>query len=195
MVALEVLTEFAERYKGRPPVTVKLVDWADEEGARFGRSLLGSSAFAGKATMAADRERTHRDGMTLEAALAACGVDVERVGEAAVKQKNLAAYLELHIEQGPILERLGKPLAVVQGTKGVEPGAITFRGQEAHSESTPMEVRRIPKLPIKVMCGLIIFSDCFGRQITAYLNERLNGIARQHKKPMPMLGIGLLCCT
>ena len=142
MVALEALTEFAERYKGRPPVTVKLVDWADEEGARFGRSLFGSSAFAGKATIEADRGRTDREGVTLEAALAACGVDVERVGEAVVEQKNLAAYLELHIEQGPILERLGKPLAVVQGTKGVERWAITFRGQEAHSGSTPMEVRR-----------------------------------------------------
>jgi N-carbamoyl-L-amino-acid hydrolase len=142
MAGLEVLTHAAEVYAGRPPVTVKLVDWADEEGARFGRSLFGSAAFAGKATVEADRGRTDKDGVTLEAALAACGVDVERVGEAVVEQKNLAAYLELHIEQGPILERLGKPLAVVQGTKGVERWAITFKGQEAHSGSTPMEVRR-----------------------------------------------------
>lgn len=142
MAGLEVLTHVAEVYGGRPPVTVKLVDWADEEGARFGRSLFGSAAFAGKATVEADRGRTDRDGVTLEAALAACGVDVERVGEAVREQKNLAAYLELHIEQGPILERLGKSLAVVQGTKGVERWAITFRGQEAHSGSTPMEARR-----------------------------------------------------
>jgi beta-ureidopropionase / N-carbamoyl-L-amino-acid hydrolase len=142
MAALEVLTHVAETYGGRPPVTVKLVDWADEEGARFGRSLFGSAAFAGKATVEADRGRTDKDGVTLEAALAACGVEVEQVGEAVNEQKDLAAYLELHIEQGPILERLGKPLAVVQGTKGVERWAITFRGQEAHSGSTPMEVRR-----------------------------------------------------
>jgi beta-ureidopropionase / N-carbamoyl-L-amino-acid hydrolase len=142
MAGLEVLTHAAEAYGGRPPVTVKLVDWADEEGARFGRSLFGSAAFAGKATVEADRARTDKDGVTLEAALAGCGVNVERVGDAAVGQKNLAAYLELHIEQGPILERLGKALAVVQGTKGVERWAITFRGQEAHSGSTPMEVRR-----------------------------------------------------
>ena len=142
MVALEVLMSVAEEYGGRPPVTVKLVDWADEEGARFGRSLFGSAAFAGKATIEADRRRTDREGVTLEAALAGCGVDVERVGDATVEQENLAAYLELHIEQGPILERLGKPLGVVQGTKGVERWAITFRGQEAHSGSTPMEVRR-----------------------------------------------------
>ncbi|MGA8938558.1 MAG: Zn-dependent hydrolase [Acidobacteriaceae bacterium] len=142
MVALEALTHAAEAHGGKPPVTVKLVDWADEEGARFGRSLFGSAAFAGKATIEADRARTDREGVTLEAALAACGVDVERVGEAVVEQKNLSAYLELHIEQGPILERVGKPLAVVEGTKGVERWAITFRGQEAHSGSTPMEVRR-----------------------------------------------------
>jgi len=142
MAGLEVLTHFVERYDGRPPVTVKLVDWADEEGARFGRSLFGSSAFAGTHTIAADRVRTDREGITMEAALAVCGIDVEGIGAASVEQKNLAAYLELHIEQGPILERLGKPLAVVQGTKGVERWAITFQGQEAHSGSTPMEVRR-----------------------------------------------------
>jgi N-carbamoyl-L-amino-acid hydrolase len=142
MAGLEVLTEFAERYAGRPPVTVKLVDWADEEGARFGRSLFGSAAFAGKATVEADRVRVDKDGVGLEAALRACGVDVERVHEAVMEQVGLAAYLELHIEQGPILEGLGKALGVVQGTKGVERWAVTFRGQEAHSGSTPMEVRR-----------------------------------------------------
>lgn len=142
LTGLEVLKHLAREHNGRPPCTIKLVDWADEEGARFGRSLFGSSAFAGTQTIDADRKRTDREGTTLEAALAACGVVVDRVADAAVERKNLAAYLELHIEQGPILERVGKPLAVVQGTKGVERWAITFHGQEAHSGSTPMEVRR-----------------------------------------------------
>ena len=142
MAGVEILRRINRQYGGKPPVTVRLVDWADEEGARFGRSLFGSAAFAGKATVEADRGRTDKDGVTLAAALAGCGIDVERVGEAIAEQKDLAAYLELHIEQGPILERLGKSLAVVQGTKGVERWAITFRGQEAHSGSTPMEVRR-----------------------------------------------------
>jgi N-carbamoyl-L-amino-acid hydrolase len=141
LAGLEVLTSFAEKY-GKPPVTVRLVDWADEEGARFGRSMFGSGAFAGRVSVEVERVRTDREGVTLEAALAACGVDVERVGEAVVEQKNLAAYLELHIEQGPVLERLGKSLAAVQGTKGVTRWAITFRGQEAHAGSTPMNVRR-----------------------------------------------------
>jgi N-carbamoyl-L-amino-acid hydrolase len=142
MAGLEILREFAAKYDGKPPVTIKLVDWADEEGARFGRSLFGSSAFAGTHSIEADRVRTDRDGITLEAALAQCGLDVTRVSDAAAERKNLAAYLELHIEQGPILEREGKPLAVVTGTKGVERWAITFSGQEAHSGSTPMTARR-----------------------------------------------------
>ncbi|MDE1152061.1 MAG: Zn-dependent hydrolase [Micavibrio sp.] len=139
---LEVLSGVARKYKGKPPVTVKLVDWADEEGARFGRSLFGSAAFAGNPTIEADRGRTDREGVTLEEALKSCGIAVEDIGKAAEEQKDLGAYLELHIEQGPILEGLGKSLGVVQGTKGVERWAITFHGQEAHSGSTPMEVRR-----------------------------------------------------
>jgi N-carbamoyl-L-amino-acid hydrolase len=126
----------------KPPVTLRLVDWADEEGARFGRSLFGSSAFAGTHSIEADRSRTDRDGVTLEAALAHNGIAIERIGDAAVEQKNAAAYLELHIEQGPVLESLRLPLGAVTGTKGVERHAITFHGQEAHSGSTPMSVRR-----------------------------------------------------
>jgi len=142
MAGLGVLQGLNEQYQGRPPVTIKLVDWADEEGARFGRSLFGSSAFAGTHSIEADRVRTDKDGVTLEAALAGCGVAVEAIGDAAIERQDLAAYLELHIEQGPVLERRGLPLAVVAGTKGVERHAITFFGQEAHSGSTPMKARR-----------------------------------------------------
>jgi hydantoinase/carbamoylase family amidase len=140
--ALEVLRRFAREYHGRPPITVRIVDWADEEGARFGRSLLGSSAFAGTQTIEADRGRTDKDSIRLEDALRRCGVEIDRFPEAAQERVNAAAYLELHIEQGPVLERMGLPLAVVLGTKGVERHAVTFYGQEAHSGSTPMNVRR-----------------------------------------------------
>ncbi len=142
VTALEVLAGIARDTNGRPPFTVRLVDWADEEGARFGRSLFGSSAFAGTHSIAADRSRTDRDGVTLEAALAACNIDINQIGDAARERENISAYLELHIEQGPVLERLGLPLAAVLGTKGVERHAITFHGQEAHSGSTPMADRR-----------------------------------------------------
>jgi beta-ureidopropionase / N-carbamoyl-L-amino-acid hydrolase len=142
LTGLEILRRISEEYNGRPPVTVRLVDWADEEGARFGRSLLGSSAFAGTASIAADRVRTDRDGIRLEDALRHCGVEIDRFPEATREQKNAAAYIELHIEQGPVLENKNLPLATVLGTKGVERHAITFHGQEAHSGSTPMNVRR-----------------------------------------------------
>jgi N-carbamoyl-L-amino-acid hydrolase len=118
------------------------VDWADEEGARFGRSLLGSSAFARTYSIAADRGRTDRDGVKLEDALRQCGVEIDKFPDAEKEQKNAAAYLELHIEQGPVLERMNLPLGVVLGTKGVERHNITFHGQEAHSGSTPMNARR-----------------------------------------------------
>lgn len=142
LVGLEVLRGLTEDFHGRPPVTIRLVDWADEEGARFGRSLLGSSAFAGTHTIAVDRVRTDRDGINLEDALRQCGVEVERIGDASVERGNAGAYLELHIEQGPVLEDMRLPLGAVLGTKGVERHAITFHGQEAHSGSTPMGVRR-----------------------------------------------------
>jgi N-carbamoyl-L-amino-acid hydrolase len=142
LASLGVLRGLSEDFRGRPPVTIRLVDWADEEGARFGRSLLGSSAFAGTHSIAADRIRTDRDGVRLEDALRQCGIEVERIGDAGAERKNAAAYLELHIEQGPVLENMQLPLGVVLGTKGVERHSITFYGQEAHSGSTPMGVRR-----------------------------------------------------
>ena len=142
LAGLGVLRGLSDDFHGRPPVTIRLVDWADEEGARFGRSLFGSSAFAGTHTIAVDRIRADREGVSLEDALRRCEVDVDRIGEAGVERGNAAAYLELHIEQGPVLEGMNLPLGVVLGTKGVERHAITFHGQEAHSGSTPMGVRR-----------------------------------------------------
>ena len=142
MTALGILRDLARQYNNRPPVTIRLVDWADEEGARFGRSLLGSSAFAGTTSIEADRVRIDKDGIRLEDALRRCGVEIDRFPEAQKERENAAAYLELHIEQGPVLESLRLPLGVVLGTKGVERHAITFHGQEAHSGSTPMKARR-----------------------------------------------------
>ncbi|HEY7389593.1 MAG TPA: Zn-dependent hydrolase, partial [Bryobacteraceae bacterium] len=142
LTGLEILRRFADQYNGRPPVTVRLIDWADEEGARFGRSLLGSSAFAGTHSIDADRGRKDQNGIRLEEAVESCGFDIERFPEASLERKEAAAYIELHIEQGPVLERLGLPLAAVLGTKGVERWTVTFLGQEAHSGSTPMNARK-----------------------------------------------------
>jgi len=142
LAGLEILRRLNEQYHGRPPVTVRLVDWADEEGARFGKSLFGSSACSGNLNLDEARGLKDRDGITLPAALQAVGVDLERVKDSGVELKNAAAYLELHIEQGPVLLDLDLPLGAVLGTFGVERHAITFHGQAAHSGSTPMNRRK-----------------------------------------------------
>src|SRR6187455_1224901 len=142
MAGVEILRRINEQYRGKPPVTVRLVDWADEEGARFGKSLFGSSACSGKLDMAEARLLKDKQGVTLPEALKAVGVDFERVKDSGVELKRAAAYLELHIEQGPVLLDLDLPLGAVLGTFGVERHAITFHGQAAHSGSTPMNRRK-----------------------------------------------------
>ena len=141
MAGVEVLRRIAA--EGTPPLTVRLVNWADEEGARFGRSLFGSSAAAGSmADQDELRQRHDANGIALPDALNEHGVDLDRALEARSQLANAAAYLELHIEQGPVLESLGLPLGVVLGTFGVERHLVTWKGQAAHSGSTPMNQRR-----------------------------------------------------
>ncbi len=141
LAGLEVLRRIADA--GEPPVTVRLVDWADEEGARFGRSLFGSSAAAGSMVDQDELRRlTDADGVSLPDALSAHGVDLDRAIDARRQLENAGAYLELHIEQGPVLETMNLPLGVVLGTFGVERHRITWKGQAAHAGSTPMDKRR-----------------------------------------------------
>ena len=142
LAGVEILRRIHAQYNGRPPVTVRLVDWADEEGARFGKSLFGSSACSGHLDMNEARELRDKQGVTLPAALEQHGIDFEKVKDCGKELANAAAYLELHIEQGPVLLDLDRPLGTVLGTFGVERHAITFRGQAAHSGSTPMNRRK-----------------------------------------------------
>ena len=139
--ALEVL----RGHKGETPkVTLKLIDWADEEGARFGRSLLGSSAAAGTLDPDAVRHLKDAEGISLPDALAENGIDLDTMGEAELP--DIAAYLELHIEQGPRLEEMGKPAAAVIGCFGVERHAITFTGKASHAgiDADEPAPRRVP---------------------------------------------------
>jgi len=141
MAGVEVLRRVAA--DGTPPLTVRLVSWADEEGARFGRSLFGSSAAAGSMRDQDElRSRRDNDGIALPDALREHGVELDRALEARSQLANAAAYLELHIEQGPVLESMDLPLGVVLGTFGVERHQIRWRGQAAHAGSTPMDKRR-----------------------------------------------------
>jgi beta-ureidopropionase / N-carbamoyl-L-amino-acid hydrolase len=141
LTALEVMRQLKQR-GGSLPIGVRFVDWADEEGARFSRSLVGSSAAAG--TLVADdvRTLTDADGATLADALAACDVDVDAADAAAASLTGALGYLELHIEQGPVLLEQGRLASAVSGTFGVERHLVTFTGQAAHAGSTPMAMRR-----------------------------------------------------
>jgi beta-ureidopropionase / N-carbamoyl-L-amino-acid hydrolase len=141
MAGVAVLRRIAA--EGKPPLTVRLVSWADEEGARFGRSLFGSSAAAGSMRDQDElRARRDNDGIALPDALREHGVELDRALDARSQLANAAAYLELHIEQGPVLESMDLPLGVVLGTFGVERHQVRWRGQAAHAGSTPMDKRR-----------------------------------------------------
>ncbi|MEW6430248.1 MAG: Zn-dependent hydrolase [Myxococcota bacterium] len=143
VAGLEVLRRHAAA--GTPPVTIHLVDWADEEGARFGRSLQGSAAAAG--TLDAKKELAHlvdRNGVRLPDALLENGVTLAgmRKAKAYFDALDCRSYLELHIEQGPVLESLKKPTGVVLGTMGVERYLLRFVGQAAHSGAAPIHLRK-----------------------------------------------------
>jgi hydantoinase/carbamoylase family amidase len=141
MAALGVLRALAAA-GAPPPITVRLVDWADEEGARFGRSLVGSSAVAG--TLDPDDVRDLRDagGMRLQDAMASVSVDLDGASAATARLAGARAYLELHIEQGPVLLDTSRLASAVSGTFGDERYLIVLSGQSAHAGSTPMHLRR-----------------------------------------------------
>jgi allantoate deiminase len=141
MAGLAALRMYAGK---RPARSIAVVDWADEEGARFGRSLLGSSAASGSLDVNEVRALTDKQGISLPDALRENGIELDRMGDAhaALKTIRAHAYLELHIEQGPVLEALNRPTGVVLGTFGVERHMIRFVGQAAHSGSTPIPMRR-----------------------------------------------------
>jgi N-carbamoyl-L-amino-acid hydrolase len=140
LAALEVMRGVAA--SGRPPVTLKLVDWADEEGARFGTSLVGSAAAAGSLDPESLRNIRDAEGITAAEAMAAHGVELDNMLKARSRLEGAIGLIELHIEQGPVLEARDLPLGAVTGTYGTERWAVRFTGQAAHSGSTPMDQRR-----------------------------------------------------
>ncbi len=140
MSGLELLRALAE--DGTPPVTVALVDWADEEGARFSRSLFGSAAAMGTVDVEVLRGLRDKDGGALPEILAQHGVDIDNLDGAQTRMADVKAYVEVHIEQGPVLESMGRGICTVTGTKGIEREYLTFRGQAAHAGTMPMHMRR-----------------------------------------------------
>ena len=142
LAGLAILRRIAAEFPSGPPVSVRLVDWADEEGSRFGKSLFGSSACSGNLDLDEAAALKDKDGITLADALRAQGIELANVKACGIELTHAAAYQELHIEQGPVLLDLDLPLGTVLGTFGVERYAIHFHGQAAHSGSTPMNRRK-----------------------------------------------------
>jgi beta-ureidopropionase / N-carbamoyl-L-amino-acid hydrolase len=140
MAGVELLRSLAAQ--GTPPVTVACVDWADEEGARFSRSLFGSAACMGTLDIEVLRGLTDKEGAKLPEILAQHGVDIDNLDGARTRMADVKAYVEVHIEQGPILEEKGLGIATVTGTKGIERERLIFRGQAAHAGTMPMAMRR-----------------------------------------------------
>jgi hydantoinase/carbamoylase family amidase len=145
MGALGVLRAWAGA-EAKPTRSIALVDWADEEGARFGRSLFGSSAAAGSFDPAELANARDADGRPAAGVLAENGVELERVLESRSRLERIGSYLELHIEQGPVLEAEGIRAAAVSGCAGVERVRFVISGRVAHAGTTPMDARHDPGL-------------------------------------------------
>ena len=140
MAGLELLRSLAAQ--GTPPVTVALVDWADEEGARFSRSLFGSAAVMGTVDVDILRGLSDKEGNKLIDVLPRHGVDIDNMDGAQTRLDHVKAYVEVHIEQGPLLESMNLGICTVTGTKGIERERLIFKGQAAHAGTMPMPMRR-----------------------------------------------------
>ena len=138
--AIECVQDLNSRRK-RLPFAIEIIGFGDEEGVRFGTTLLGSRAVAGifdsKALQAVDSS-----GKSMSTALKEFGLDPQRLAAVARKKGEVLAYAELHIEQGPVLEAEGLPVGVVTAINGFSRLRVTLRGAAGHAGTVPMSLRR-----------------------------------------------------
>ncbi|QEM84055.2 M20 family metallo-hydrolase [Halomonas binhaiensis] len=139
LAGLEVLRTLHER-QIRTRRALELVVWTNEEGSRFSPAMGGSGAWTGRLPLEQFLAAADKQGISLGSALAESG----QAGTLAQGEPNLDAYFELHIEQGPVLEEQGQPMAVVNGVQGIRWYDLIFRGQSAHAGPTPMNYRHDP---------------------------------------------------
>ena len=124
----------------RLPFAVEVIGFADEEGVRFASTLLGSRAVAGTFDEGVLNARD-RDGMSMREAMRQFGLDPDHVGSAARTRRELLAYVELHIEQGPVLEQQNLPVGVVTAISGATRLAANLTGMAGHAGTVPMALR------------------------------------------------------
>jgi allantoate deiminase len=157
VAAIECVHTLNERGT-RLPYAIEVVGFADEEGVRFGSTLLGSRAVAGEFDPAL-LETRDRDGISMREAIAAFGLDPDKTGEAARRRDEIHAYAELHIEQGPVLEAEGLPIGVVTAINGANRFQIEIEGMAGHAGTVPMNLRR-DALAAAAECVLAIEARC-----------------------------------
>lgn len=139
--AIEVVQALQEEgLATRHPIEV--ISFMEEEGTRWGTSMLGSRFMLGEVTPEYMRERTDRDGISIVQAMQDAGLDPERYSEAVRDPKEFKAYIELHIEQGAVLESQGVPIGAVTGIAGPLFVGVEIKGRTDHAGATPMNLRR-----------------------------------------------------
>jgi allantoate deiminase len=142
----------------RLPFAIEVIGFADEEGTRFNATLLGSRAVAG--TFKAEAlDSVDSDGVSMREAMRRFGLDAAKLGEAAHRREEVLAYLELHIEQGPVLEAEGLPVGVVTAINGATRFAVEIEGTAGHAGTVPMNLRR-DALAAAAECALAIERRC-----------------------------------
>lgn len=122
------------------PMPIEVVAFCDEEGSRFNKGLFGSRGMTGQLEEG-ELERQDRNGVTRREALEAFGCSVEKFAEGIYAPGSIGSYLELHIEQGPVLESLDAPVGLVTGISGPLWLTITIKGMAGHAGSVPMAMR------------------------------------------------------
>ena len=140
MTGLAVVEELARQGK-RLPFTIEVLAFADEEGVRFPSTFSSSKAVAGRFDEALLKEKD-RDGISREDALKAFGCDPSQWPRVARDASGLIGYLELHIEQGPVLEAENEAVGIVSAIVGLSRGTVTVTGQAGHAGTTPMNLRK-----------------------------------------------------
>lgn len=157
VTAIACVADLNRRYR-RLPFAIEIAAFADEEGARFASTLLGSRAVAG--TFDASVLAAHdRDGLSMREAMQRFGLDPQHIGRAARTPSEYLAYLELHIEQGPVLEAEGLPVGVVTAISGATRLSVVLEGVAGHAGTVPMAMRR-DALAGAAECVLAIEQQC-----------------------------------
>jgi allantoate deiminase len=154
LAGIEVLHAMEEKgiETGHP---VEVVAFTDEEGARFSFGMIGSRALAGRLAPEDLAKHEDSDGVSIAGAMRAYGLDPEQIGEAARPEGSVKAYVELHIEQGRVLENEGLPAGVVTGIAGPVWLRFSIEGETGHAGATPMSLRRDALAAAAEIMGLI----------------------------------------